>query len=115
MFCKLLQKLLDDIADILSQCGEFDLVIAGHTDSQGREEMNRALSQSRANAVLMELQRRRILTSKFVAKGYGEDQPIAPNDTDEGREKNRRIEFMLVEKANTADQPQEQQKAQNNE
>jgi len=109
------QKLLDDITDILSQCGEFDLVIAGHTDSQGREEMNRALSQSRANAVLMELQRRRILTSKFVAKGYGEDQPIAPNDTEEGREKNRRIEFMLVEKANTADQPQEQQKAQNNE
>ncbi len=43
--------------------------IAGHTDSQGREEMNRALSQSRANAVLMELQRRRILTSNLWRKG----------------------------------------------
>lgn len=90
------QKLLDDIAEVLGQCGAIPLEIAGHTDSQGREEMNRALSQSRANAVLLELQRRRILTSEFVAKGYGETRPIAPNDSEEGREKNRRIEFLLL-------------------
>jgi len=81
---------------VFKTCGEIPLEIAGHTDSQGREEMNQKLSQSRAQAVLVELQRRRILTSSFVAKGYGESQPIAPNDTEDGRETNRRIEFNLI-------------------
>ena len=89
-------NLLDDLADVFKTCGEIPLEIAGHTDSQGREEMNQNLSQSRAQAVLVELQRRRILTSSFVAKGYGESQPIAPNDTEDGRETNRRIEFNLI-------------------
>ncbi|MGB1153083.1 MAG: OmpA family protein [Paracoccaceae bacterium] len=89
-------ELLDDLADVFKACGEIPLEIAGHTDSQGREEMNQKLSQSRAQAVLVELQRRRILTSSFVAKGYGESQPIAPNDTEDGREINRRIEFNLI-------------------
>ena len=89
-------ELLDDLADVFKTCGEIPLEIAGHTDSQGREEMNQKLSQSRAQAVLVELQRRRILTSSFVAKGYGESQPIAPNDTQDGRETNRRIEFNLI-------------------
>lgn len=109
------QELLDDIADVLSECGEIDLLIAGHTDSQGRAEMNLALSQSRANAVLMELQRRRILTTNYVAKGYGEETPIAPNDTEEGREKNRRIEFSLVDKVDDPNQEADQQEAQKNE
>lgn len=89
-------ELLDDLAGVFKTCGEVPLEIAGHTDSQGREEMNQKLSQSRAQAVLVELQRRRILTSSFVAKGYGESQPIAPNDTEDGRETNRRIEFNLI-------------------
>ena len=91
------QNLLDKIADILRQCGEIPLEIAGHTDSQGREEMNLQLSQTRAQAVLMELQRRRILTGSFVAQGYGETKPIAANDSAEGRDVNRRIEFYLYE------------------
>lgn len=92
------QKLLDDIAGILESCGEIGLEIAGHTDSQGSESMNQQLSQSRAQAVLMELQRRRILTSNFAAKGYGEEFPIADNGTEAGRETNRRIEFKLSKK-----------------
>jgi OOP family OmpA-OmpF porin len=66
------QQLLDEIADVLRDCEELSLEIAGHTDSQGREEMNLQLSQSRATAVLIELQRRKVLTSNYVAKGYGE-------------------------------------------
>ena len=89
-------ELLDDLANVFRTCGDIPLEIAGHTDSQGREEMNQKLSQSRAQAVLVELQRRRILTSSFVATGYGESQPIASNDTEEGRETNRRIEFNLI-------------------
>ncbi len=90
------QQLLDEIADVLRSCDELSLEIAGHTDSQGREQMNLQLSQSRATAVLLELQRRKVLTTNYVAKGYGELQPIADNDTEDGREINRRIEFKLA-------------------
>ncbi|MFX0546641.1 OmpA family protein [Roseovarius sp. S1116L3] len=89
--------IMNDIADILDKCGEIQIEIGGHTDSQGREEMNEELSQSRANAVLDALRARRVLTSSFTARGYGESQPIAGNDSEEGREANRRIEFKLIE------------------
>lgn len=87
------------IADILRECGDLRLEIQGHTDSQGREVMNQQLSQARAQSVLNELRSRRILTTNFVAKGYGESQPIADNATEEGREANRRIEFRLTRAA----------------
>lgn len=87
---------MDDVAEILRHCGDIRLEIQGHTDSQGREEMNQELSQARAQSVLNELRARRVLTSAFVAKGYGETLPIADNDTSEGRETNRRIEFKLI-------------------
>lgn len=89
------KDILDDIAEVLGGCGQIDLEIAGHTDSQGRESMNLELSQARADAILTELRNRRVLTSTFRAKGYGETQPIESNDTEEGREANRRIEFRL--------------------
>ncbi|TMM55532.1 OmpA family protein [Sulfitobacter sabulilitoris] len=88
---------MDDIAEVIKSCGDLRLEIQGHTDSQGREEMNLSLSQSRAQSVLNELRARRVLTSSFTAKGYGEAQPVADNDTEEGREANRRIEFRLIQ------------------
>lgn len=88
--------IMDDIAEILKHCGEIKLEIQGHTDSQGREEMNQALSQARAQSVINELRDRRVLTGTFSAKGYGETQPIADNETEEGREANRRIAFVLI-------------------
>lgn len=88
--------IMDDIAEILKKCGNLRMEIGGYTDSQGREVMNQQLSQSRARAVLDELRARRVLTSSISAKGYGESDPIADNDTEEGREANRRIEFRLI-------------------
>ncbi|WP_375691927.1 OmpA family protein [Pseudooceanicola sp. LIPI14-2-Ac024] len=88
--------IMDDIAEVLKACGQFRLEIAGHTDSQGRETMNQQLSANRAQAVLNELRMRRVLTSTFSAKGYGEEFPIADNGTEEGREANRRIEFTML-------------------
>jgi OOP family OmpA-OmpF porin len=88
--------IMDAIADILKRCGDIQLEIQGYTDSQGRETMNLALSQSRAESVLNELRARRVLTGSFTAKGYGEDKPIADNGTEAGREANRRIEFRLL-------------------
>ncbi|SFB00119.1 OmpA-OmpF porin, OOP family [Poseidonocella pacifica] len=88
---------LDSIAQVLSNCGDIPIEISGHTDSQGRETMNQQLSQQRAESVLAELRARRIPTTGFTAVGYGEEQPIADNDTAEGREENRRIEFRLID------------------
>ncbi len=88
--------IMDDIAEILKRCGEIRMEIGGHTDSQGREEMNEQLSEQRARAVLNELRLRRVLTSSIDAKGYGESKPIADNATEDGRETNRRIEFRLI-------------------
>lgn len=93
---------MDDIAEVLKACGDLRLEVQGFTDSQGREEMNLSLSQSRAESVLNELRARRVLTGYFVAKGYGEAEPVADNGTEEGREANRRIEFRLIRPDATA-------------
>ena len=97
---------MDKIGELLKTCGELRLEIQGHTDSQGRQEMNLALSQSRAQSVLNELRARRVPTSSFSAKGYGETRPIQDNDSEGGREANRRIEFRLIRPAPTLDEGQ---------
>ena len=75
--------------------------IAGYTDSQGSEGGNQRLSQQRADAVLDGLRIRRVPVSNFRSVGYGEENPIADNETEEGREANRRIEFTLIEPEST--------------
>lgn len=87
---------LDAIAEVLHDCGELPLEIAGHTDSQGRAEANLRLSQDRAEAVLNALLERRVLVASMVARGYGQERPIADNATAAGREANRRIEMSLI-------------------
>ena len=101
------RPMIDTIADILRRCEGVPMEIAGHTDSQGRESMNLELSQERADAVLEALMARRLLTSNLTAVGYGEAVPIADNDTEAGREANRRIEFTLrlPEEEAAADEP----------
>ncbi len=86
-----------DVARVLRDCPEAQIEIGGHTDSQGREEMNARLSQQRADAVLNALVARRILTGNLTARGYGEAAPVADNGTEAGREANRRIAFALRE------------------
>jgi OmpA-OmpF porin, OOP family len=92
-------QIMDEIAEVFRDCrkAEMDVEIAGHTDSQGREEMNLDLSEARAQSVLKALADRRVAVSRIRAKGYGESRPIADNDTEEGREANRRIEFRLAQ------------------
>ncbi|KQI71596.1 hypothetical protein AN191_11440 [Loktanella sp. 5RATIMAR09] len=90
------QPVVDDIADILKKCGDLRIRVSGFTDSQGREVMNQQLSQDRADAVLTALRARRVPVSTFESIGFGEENPIADNDTEEGREANRRIEFSLI-------------------
>jgi OOP family OmpA-OmpF porin len=97
-------EVLGRLAEIMRDCLHVSMEVAGHTDSQGREEMNLALSQSRADAVLTALMARRVLTTNLVARGYGETVPIADNGSETGRETNRRIEFrLLLPEEGTAD------------
>lgn len=91
--------LMTAMAQALEQCKALPLEISGHTDSQGSEDGNKALSQARAEAVLVALQGRRVDVSEMSAIGYGEERPIADNETEEGREANRRIEFHLIGEA----------------
>ena len=86
------------IATVVKKCEDVRMEIGGHTDSQGRKAMNLNLSQLRADAVKAALLSRKVLVKKLVPVGYGETLPIADNQTEEGREINRRIEFKLLKK-----------------
>lgn len=84
------------LTDKLGDCSRAVFEIGGHTDSQGREESNLALSVGRAEAVRAALISRGVAPSQLISKGYGEAEPIADNGTEEGREINRRITFTLL-------------------
>ena len=89
------RRAIDRVAAVLKGCPEMDVEVAAHSDSQGRESMNLALSQQRAASVVAALLERRVVGQRFDPVGYGEAIPIASNETAEGREANRRIEFTL--------------------
>lgn len=98
------ELLLDEIAFIISSCPDATFEIGGHTDSQGRDTMNLSLSQARADAVLDTLLARDVLLDQLTAKGYGETEPIADNETEEGRTRNRRIAFKLLPPKEASDE-----------
>lgn len=87
---------MDALATALTDCEGIAMEIAGHTDAQGSDTGNRALSQARAEAVLLALQGRQVDITGMKAVGYGEDRPIADNGDEAGRVINRRIEFSLL-------------------
>jgi len=96
----ILQKsfpLLDEIANVLKQNPQMKIVIEGHTDNVGNPRSNKILSQKRAEAVRQYLISRGISGDRLTAIGYGSERPIAPNTTEEGRAKNRRVEFKIIE------------------
>jgi outer membrane protein OmpA-like peptidoglycan-associated protein len=74
------------------------LEVQGHTDNRGGVKYNEKLSQDRANAVMKAMVKRGVEAERMTAKGYGPHQPADTNDTDEGRQKNRRVQFKITEK-----------------
>ncbi len=84
------------IADALRGCPNAGFEIGGHTDSQGRAETNQELSEARANAVAVALRKAAPPLIELSARGYGSERPIADNGTEEGRARNRRIEFTPI-------------------
>lgn len=87
---------LDKLSDFLHKNKTIKIEISGHTDDVGSDTENMALSQRRAQSVQYYLQQSGIATDRILAKGYGETKPVAPNDSDENRQKNRRIEWRVL-------------------
>jgi OOP family OmpA-OmpF porin len=87
--------LLDRLIETAQRCPTANIEIAGHTDADGEDGFNQALSEKRAQAVTEYLVKAGLPADRFTATGYGSTQPIATNDTDEGKAQNRRIEFMV--------------------
>ncbi|MBM4359542.1 MAG: OmpA family protein, partial [Deltaproteobacteria bacterium] len=90
-------ELLDEIADVLKAHPEIAVLeIQGHTDDEGKPRMNKTLSKDRANAVRQALVRRGVAAKRLKAAGYGQEKPLVPNDSDENRAKNRRVQFVIL-------------------
>ncbi|MBS7321829.1 MAG: OmpA family protein [Myroides sp.] len=87
---------LDKIAKVFIDNPKTVITIYGYTDSVGKDEYNMKLSRSRANAVRSYLGSKGIGVRRMTAQGMGEADPIASNDTDAGRAKNRRVEFGII-------------------
>ena len=89
--------LLNEVADVLKSRSTMQVRVEGHTDSRGKRAANMLLSQGRANAVKTYLVDHGIDASRMVSIGFGPDQPIETNRTAAGREKNRRVEFVILQ------------------
>jgi OOP family OmpA-OmpF porin len=85
--------ILDVAVDQLKRCSNIPMEIDGHTDSVGAEDYNQGLGQRRAEAVKGYLVSRGIRSSRLTARSFGETRPVASNDTEEGRQTNRRVEL----------------------
>ncbi|MFO0758155.1 MAG: OmpA family protein [Byssovorax sp.] len=103
---KVSDELLDKVAKVLKDHPELKkLEIQGHTDNKGNAKANEILSQQRADAVLKAMVKRGIDAKRLTAKGYGQNVPIATNDTEEGRQQNRRVQFKITEKGSAEKPP----------
>lgn len=88
-------KNLQELARSLNKFGNSNLLIVGHTDSQGEDAYNMSLSQRRANAASAYLQSQGVPSARISTSGRGESEPVATNDTDAGRQLNRRVEVAI--------------------
>jgi outer membrane protein OmpA-like peptidoglycan-associated protein len=87
---------LNKLTNVLKKYPDTNIEIIGHTDSKGTDNYNQDLSQRRSNAVGGFLRNKGITSSRIKTSGMGEADPVATNDTDEGRALNRRVEFVIT-------------------
>lgn len=88
---------LTELAKLMMKKPAWRLKISGHTDNVGKPAANMTLSKNRANALALFLESKGVDPSRFVVKWYGQTMPIKPNTTPEGRQKNRRVEMLIIE------------------
>jgi outer membrane protein OmpA-like peptidoglycan-associated protein len=87
---------LDRVVKLLKDNPAIEIEMSAHTDSYGTDEYNFKLSDSRARSCMEYILSKGISPKRITSKGYGESQPVATNDTDEGRQLNRRVEFKIL-------------------
>lgn len=87
---------LDRVVTLLKENPKIEIEMSAHTDSYGTDEYNVTLSENRARSVREYILSKSIPESRIISKGYGETKPVAPNDTDENRQLNRRVEFTIL-------------------
>lgn len=87
---------LDRVVKLLSENPQLEIEISAHTDSRGSDDYNMKLSDNRATSVRDYILSKGIAEKRVVSKGYGETKPVASNETDEGRQFNRRVEFTIT-------------------
>ena len=87
--------LLDRLIETALRCSSANIEVGGHTDADGEDAANQALSEKRAQAVVDYLVKAGLPANRFTAVGYGATQPVGNNETDEGKAQNRRIEFLV--------------------
>lgn len=90
------RKNLDNLASVLQDYDETEILIEGHTDAVGSDAYNQKLSQRRADAVADYLRKKEVKGKRLRMVGYGEAQPIASNDSDNGQKLNRRVEVVIT-------------------
>lgn len=100
---------LQKIADILKTYDKTEVTIAGYTDNVGSQSHNQQLSERRANAVRMYLTSQGVASSRLTVAGFGTDNPVASNDTAEGRMQNRRVELHIAPNEQLLKDSQQQQ------
>ncbi|MGD1892182.1 MAG: OmpA family protein [Cyclobacteriaceae bacterium] len=86
---------LSEMAETLKKYDDTNILIEGHTDSTGSEEYNQNLSEKRASSVACYLSSLGVANNRLITEGYGEEQPVAENDTQAGRQQNRRVEVAI--------------------
>lgn len=87
---------LDEVVTFMNKFPSVKFEVRGHTDSDGDDDFNHKLSHDRANSVVKYLTDKGIDASRLTAKGFGETMPVASNETNEGKARNRRVEFKLM-------------------
>jgi outer membrane protein OmpA-like peptidoglycan-associated protein len=86
---------LSEMAETLKKYDDTNILIEGHTDATGSEEYNQNLSEERASSVAGYLSELGVTDYRLITEGYGEEQPVADNDTETGRQQNRRVEVAI--------------------
>lgn len=102
------QATLDKLAAVLVEYPQTNVLVVGHTDSVGAEEMNMTLSKNRAMSVTNYLVNKGLSSGRFTTNWYGETAPIADNATAEGRAKNRRVNLAIVPNEQMKQEAQQQ-------
>jgi outer membrane protein OmpA-like peptidoglycan-associated protein len=101
---------LEKLVTILKEYPDTNIEVQGHTDSKGSDNYNQRLSERRANSVSSYLRNKGVSPSRLTTKGYGENAPIASNDSDDGRSQNRRVTFLITANEKMVEEAKEEAK-----